>query len=555
MSEISRRNFLVGSALATTGVLAMTSGALAEEADEGWWGADPEVPSTFDAEFDVDVVVVGLGMAGVCATRSACEEGASVVVFEKGPKFGLASTCIAAWGSKMWLEHYPECQKFWQPDQLMATFARQTLGRSNSNIMKRWMEKNGETFDWFFAAMDESYVWGPGGTTSPLMPDTGDTPTIQEVSYPYPKNYDPSREYYPCFPGCVDMLPDNTPFLEACMAKAYAAAGDKLQVLQDTPAVKLLVQNGRVTGVVAHGFDGSWYKANAKSGVVLATGDFFGDAKMVDALLPRKYGPSIMHSFWAPLDAEGNQLNTGDGHKMATRIGAMMQLDGAAMSHFVGGAAGRIFGTMPFLYLDVNGKRFMNEDVQGQQLVERTREVPQQRIYQIFDGNWVNHRDDFPYGHGKRPEVTPEDLEYSVENGGFVRYDTLEDLLESIDIDVEAAKASIERYNKLCHEGRDVDFGKAPHHLWPVEEPPFYCDVYDVQDLRFNDLVTVSGLESDEEAHVYDQDFDVIPGLYVAGNTQGGRFALEYPEVLEGLSLGMAMVYGRIAGKNATLGI
>ena len=50
---------------------------------------------------------------------------------------------------------------------------------------------------------------------------------------------------------------------------------------------------------------------------------------------------------------------------------------------------------------------------------------------------------------------------------------------------------------------------------------------------------------------VLDTNGNVIPGLYVAGNVQGNRFATEYPIGLKGVSHSMAMYYGYVAGKNA----
>jgi len=41
----------------------------------------------------------------------------------------------------------------------------------------------------------------------------------------------------------------------------------------------------------------------------------------------------------------------------------------------------------------------------------------------------------------------------------------------------------------------------------------------------------------------------------VAGNTQGGRFAVIYPEILQGHSIAMAVTMGRLAGKNAALAV
>ena len=68
-------------------------------------------------------------------------------------------------------------------------------------------------------------------------------------------------------------------------------------------------------------------------------------------------------------------------------------------------------------------------------------------------------------------------------------------------------------------------------------------------------LGNLGGLESDEECRVYSTDREVIPGLYVCGATQGGRFAVQYPISLKGLSAGMCMVYGKIAGENAAAGV
>ena len=65
------------------------------------------------------------------------------------------------------------------------------------------------------------------------------------------------------------------------------------------------------------------------------------------------------------------------------------------------------------------------------------------------------------------------------------------------------------------------------------------------------DRVCIGGLESDENCHTFDADRNVIPGLYVAGNVQGNRFATEYPIGLKGVSHSMAMYYGYVAGKNA----
>ena len=139
-----------------------------------------------------------------------------------------------------------------------------------------------------------------------------------------------------------------------------------------------------------------------------------------------------------------------------------------------------------------------------------------------------------------------------MEQGGLIqKADTLEELVAKIYPDDTAAQQtaleSIQRYNQLAKDGYDEDFHKPASRMWAVENGPFYADKFTTALL----LVCIGGLESDENCHTFDADRNVIPGLYVAGNVQGNRFATEYPIGLKGVSHSMAMYYGYVAGKNA----
>lgn len=146
---------------------------------------------------------------------------------------------------------------------------------------------------------------------------------------------------------------------------------------------------------------------------------------------------------------------------------------------------------------------------------------------------------------------TDSDIETAVEEGRCLKGDTIDELLAQIEgMDVDAAKASIERYNELAKNGEDADFFKSSKRLFPLENGPFYaaecgCAL---------NLGNLGGFESDKECRVYDSERNVIKGLYVCGATQGGRFNVQYPISLKGLSAGMCMVYGKIAGENAAAG-
>ena len=188
-----------------------------------------------------------------------------------------------------------------------------------------------------------------------------------------------------------------------------------------------------------------------------------------------------------------------------------------------------------------------------------------------FDSNWPEQLPYMPAAHGGacyyedyasedegpknnttyRNYKSPYQLEAAVADGRAVKADTLEELVAKIYPDDTAAQQtaldSIQRYNELAKAGYDEDFHKPASRMWAVENGPFYADKFTTALL----LVCIGGLESDEDCHTFDADRNVIPGLYVAGNIQGNRFATEYPIGLKGVSHSMAMYYGYIAGKNA----
>ena len=555
--SLTRRAFVGAAAAVSLSAVATSALADAPAIPDGpvaidWLGTEPADPEGDIVEIESDVVVVGLGWAGVCATRSACEAGASVNVFEKGGYYGLTRQNVNAWGSKLWLELFPETERYWDKAAAMRAVTQSTLNRASDAIQSKWFDTNGEAFDWFFAAMEGTDVIY-GTAESPVVDTT--VTSMTETSYPYPKNYDPSEEYYPCFPGCAKCYPTAAPFFDANMEKAQQAAGDKLNIYRNTTAIKLIKEDGRIAGIFARSDDGTYYKATAHNGIILATGDFFSDKLMVNAMLSRRF-PDGCVTLNSLVDANGNPCDMGDGHRMGAWAGARIQLDGVNMSHAIGGSSYTI-GTLPTLFLDKNGKRYMNEDVQGQQHAERIWELKDCVAFQIFDAGLFDHMDDMPYGHGKHPEATLEAIQADAEAGKIYTSDTIEGLLDQLDIDKEAALASIEHYNELCHNGADTDYGKCAKRMIPIENPPFFCDRYvgDGSSNGVGHLVTMSGLESDEECHVYDEDMEVIPGLYVAGNVQGNRFAVIYPEVLQGHSIAMAMTFGYIAGKNAAAGV
>ena len=543
----------------------------ASSSDEDWLGTEPEIDESKVAKtVDVDVAVVGCGIAGVAACRSVAEDGGLVAAFEKadGPQCRSGEYAVingkvqAKWGRDTWTRE--------QIDDIIDSHMVESTYRCKSSIMSKWAHNIGETFDWWVEANPDLYY---AETTRSAIPDESADNFIIPIFYPLPEHYDWKQERFPCYPTSVEFKPDQHVTVEANMQKAIDTGN--VQTFYGCFVEKLIMDNGRCVGLYARdAATGEYIKCNASKGVILSTGDYSQNTKMLKHFCPEVIENNIQCLF-TNVDVEGNFTNQGDGIQLGMWAGAQVQQSHAPMIHHMGGGADLagvgVMGNAGFLNLDLNGKRFMNEDLPGQQLENQIELQKNRESWQIFDSNWPEQLPYMPAAHGGacyyedyasedegpknnttyRNYKSPYQLEAAVADGRAVKADTLEELVAKIYPDDTAAQQtaldSIQRYNELAKAGYDEDFHKSASRMWAVENGPFYADKFTTALL----LVCIGGLESDEDCHTFDADRNVIPGLYVAGNIQGNRFATEYPIGLKGVSHSMAMYYGYVAGKNA----
>ena len=543
----------------------------ASSSDEDWLGTEPEIDESKVAKtVDVDVAVVGCGIAGVAACRSVAEDGGLVAAFEKadGPQCRSGEYAVingkvqAKWGRDTWTRE--------QIDDIIDSHMVESTYRCKRSIMSKWAHNIGETFDWWVEANPDLYY---AETTRSAIPDESADNFIIPIFYPLPEHYDWKQERFPCYPTSVEFKPDQHVTVEANMQKAVDTGN--VQTFYGCFVERLIMDNGRCVGLYARdAATGEYIKCNASKGVILSTGDYSQNTKMLKHFCPEVIENNIQCLF-TNVDVEGNFTNQGDGIQLGMWAGAQVQQSHAPMIHHMGGGADLagvgVMGNAGFLNLDLNGKRFMNEDLPGQQLENQIELQKNRESWQIFDSNWPEQLPYMPAAHGGacyyedyasedegpknnttyRNYKSPYQLEAAVADGRAVKADTLEELVAKIYPDDTAAQQtaldSIQRYNELAKAGYDEDFHKPASRMWAVENGPFYADKFTTALL----LVCIGGLESDEDCHTFDADRNVIPGLYVAGNIQGNRFATEYPIGLKGVSHSMAMYYGYVAGKNA----
>ena len=561
--NISRRGFVAGAAgLAAAGMAAGAASAFATEGDATQAAAatpafldKPAVPTDVVEEKDCDVLVIGMGLAGTAAFKAAAESGVKTLAIEKQPEETYSVVYMAGdfgvVGSKIQKDLGIE----WAPKTvIMHEMQKECTSRIDPWMLSYWYDHSGEDFDWFVETADFEVL-----ESTAAEKKTDKEFYIRPKCFPPLEGYDYSEEFYPYYHGTITTNPNMQWACQAAMDAGKAAGGEIVfgaageQLIQD--------ENGTVIGAYAK-TDAGYIKVNAKA-VVLTCGDYGANQEMKE--------------YYAPEYADySGGVDTGDGQLMGIWAGGIMENGPhAPMAHHMGAA----LGVDSYLMLNNLGKRFMDEDVPGQNMTQMLCRQPVStdpekaeadiRSYQIFDNNWPEQIQYMPDGHGYTNHfVADEDVDkYPLVLSGFglgwttremvesavdYKADTLEELIDMIGLPKETALAEIEHYNELCKAGEDTDFFKMPKRLFALENPPYFACAFSASKSM---LVMMGGLECDHELHVTDATAKPIPGLFVAGNNQGRRFLVDYPVIVAGISLGTALTFGRLAGTNAAASV
>ena len=228
-------------------------------------------------------------------------------------------------------------------------------------------------------------------------------------------------------------------------------------------------------------------------------------------------------------------------------------------------------GSQPFLHVNINGERFMNEDQCYPMSYAAGANQPGHYSWIVWDGDYWEDIQKFDTGGCSRltpapsgtafnadvydcEQITKEHLDSfwldpRLENGSLKKADTLDELAKAMEFDAEQTatfKATVERYNQMADAGEDTDFGKPAYRLSDVKTAPFYA-----ARIAGALLVTIHGVITDVNSQPLNEAGKPIEGLYVCGNDQGGFYPHNYPSNFTGINAGRTATFARIAAKHA----
>lgn len=338
-----------------------------------------------------------------------------------------------------------------------------------------------------------------------------------------------------------------------------------VEVRLGTKVDKLLVDGGRVSGVELEVL-GNRQVIRAKHGVIVCSGGFEWNQALRD-----RFFTIPGDTRWSTTPPEANR---GEVLQAGMAIGASVEhmetgwwvpsmpkpIDTASNFDEIHQGTFDV-GRPHSVCVNRNGDRFVNEacgyDRFGNAMLQdHLKTGANAPCWLIFDANF---RRKFSAG-GYMPSQIMPDHKISPDQWDhyIFKADTLEALAAKIDLDPAKVKQVVGNMNRYAETGVDPEFGRGdsiydrtfgdarltPNPcLGPIVKAPFYA----IQ-VNLGDLGTKGGLRADARARVLDEQGQVIPGLYAAGNASGSPFGNCYPGA--GGTIGPAMVFGFLAAND-----
>lgn len=469
--------------------------------------AEPVAADQITETLDCDLLVIGAGIAGICAAASAVQNGLSVVLLEKTSTYQIQAGEIGAVGGKVLdaaglsadpVEYYNEAMEH-------ASY------RCDGDVWQVYIDRSGEAIDWF---EDEIVAgacgaWNPSSAADRFANGINWRATVIAPEAGVPEAVGVAFQY------CIDHGAD---------------------VRLETPAVRLVTaSDGSVTGAIAKDKDGNYIQVNAPA-TLLATGGYCHNVQMMqERIRPR----DMLCYSW--LDARMG--DTGDGHLMGLAVGAAEDdFPHAMMNDSSGALSGGAFSCAVLSMMRVNerGERFVNEDLALNFLANTIAYQPGSHDWCLADAN-VEEMTRVMLGGIEGFDVSGMLDPFMAD---AVECASVAELASVIGCDEATLQATLDRYNELCEKGADDDFHKTARNMIKIDTPPFYA----FEEGPAN-LSTVNGLRVNAQSQVLNENMEPIAGLYASGNVSGSMFSDTYTHHLAGVSTGRAVTFGYLLGR------
>ncbi len=495
--------------------------------------------SAEDSTVEADIVVVGAGGAGMTAAITAAGEGKSVVILESQSMVG-GNSVRATGGMNAGKTVYQDENEFGESAGVEKTLKaaaekyadNETITALAKTVSEQWAEYQKNPTGYFDSVelMELDTMIGGKGINDPALVETLCANSADAIDWL--DEHGITLHNVSSFGGAsvkrihrpvndegkvVSVGSYMIPLLQENCEKAG------VKMMLDTTATEILTDaNGAAVGVKATGASGETVTVNAKA-VVLATGGFGANLDMVV-----KYKPELKG--FMTTNAPGIQ---GQGIEMAEAIGAatvdmdQIQIHPTVEANTAALITEGLRGDGAIL-INAEGKRFIDEV--GTRDVVSAAEIAQTGSY-----SWLV----VDQAMADNSSV----IQGYIKKGYTVTGATYEELAKAMGVDEAALTETMNNWNGYVEAKNDPDFGRTSF-ANPLNTAPYYA-------IKVTAGVhhTMGGLKINPNTEVLNENGEVIPGLFAAGEVTGGVHGANR---LGGNAVADFTVFGRIAGAAAS---
>ncbi|WP_168701426.1 FAD-binding protein [Gordonia paraffinivorans] len=477
-----------------------------------------EIPETValdsvtDFSDEVDVVVIGFGIAGGCAAAEAAAHGARVLLLERAAAPG-GTTSLS--GGFFYLGGGTPVQEATgqhdTPEEMEKYLTAVSIDPEVDKIHAycvdsvdhfHWLEGLGFEFERSF--YPEKAVIQPG--TEGLM-YTGNEKVwpFNTMAKPAPRGH---KVPVPGETGGASLVID-------LLVKRLDELG--VEVRYETGARQLVVDSdGSVAGVTWKSSDG---QGVIRAGsVIIAAGGFVMNPDMVAEHTPYlAEKPFVL----------GNTYDDGLGLRLGRSVGAELKyMDKAFITAPIYPPASMVMGVI----VNKFGERFVTEDSYHARTSGFILEQPDSVAYLIVDEAHMNPNQNYliPLIDG---------------------WETIEEMEKDLGIPEGNLQQTMARYNENAAKKEDPDFHKAAEFLEPQDTGPWAAYNLSLGKAMYAGF-TMGGMATSLDGEVIDESGKVIKGLYAAG-ASASNIAQDCKGYCSGTQLGEGSYFGRRAGRHA----
>ena len=475
-------------------------------------GKKPEVVHE-ERQLNVDVAVIGSGMAGLMAASRALSMGKKVVVLEKNGYLGgatiLNGSNVVGTGSKVSAELFGETAKKDSPNRLVEDITRECRGTNYPMLSKLLANNIGRAVDFITEFANLTY-------------QKAETQTVEhsvnrQIEMPSESSYELVTKVAEAFEKKGGQI-----ILDARVEKLNKDKASKLVSLTAEGKHQTINVNFKSLVLAAGGWGARDYQAHKTDipyyGPMTSTGDYFDFAKNMN-LVTRNLDWYKVYPHGLEVEPDIAKLTTYS-TKEATDMGA--------------------------IFVNTDGKRIVNESAPYTHFRDAIAEQKGKVAYIVMDQRTWDRFYELMLKYGFTKEEVQSFFDLVGEKSPVLVKGDLKTVAEKAGIDYQTLKETVDNYTEDVKADYDPEFGRDKKFMHEFEG-----DTYYVIEQKLLFCTTLGGYETTDQMQLLDNDMNPVSNFYAAGEIVGGANGHDsMPSMMNSWSYASGFVAGTTAADN-----